>query len=198
MNGAVPLQAEFLLSASQLRECPQDDVVEIAFVGRSNSGKSSTINCLTGTNQLARVSKTPGRTQLINFFGTADGFRLVDLPGYGYARANKQRQKEWGKAVDDYLQQRTTLCGVVLVMDSRHPLQPFDIQMLEWSGSQQLRLLALLNKADKLKQSERAKNMSMVVRSVEDQANVDVLLFSALKKTGLREALERIRSMAVG
>lgn len=198
MNAEPSLAAEFLLSASKLRECPSDEIAEVAFVGRSNSGKSSTINCLTGIRQLARVSKTPGRTQLINFFGTTEGFRLVDLPGYGYARANKRRQHEWGKAVDDYLQRRTNLRGVVLVMDSRHPLQSFDIQMIEWSEMQELRLLVLLNKADKLKQRERVKNVRLVEEKIEGQTNIDVLLFSAVKKTGMHEALVRIRTMANG
>lgn len=198
MNAEPPLAAEFLLSASQLQECPSDQIAEVAFVGRSNSGKSSTINCLTGIRQLARVSKTPGRTQLINFFVTTEGFRLVDLPGYGYARANKRRQLEWGKAVDDYLQRRANLRGVVLVMDSRHPLQSFDVQMIQWSEMQELRLLVLLNKADKLKQRERVKNVRLVEEKIEGQANIDLLLFSAVKKTGMHEALVRIRTMANG
>ena len=149
------IEASFLTSADSLANCPMDALPEVAFAGRSNAGKSSTLNCLTGSRNLARVSKTPGRTQLINFFATNLGGRLVDLPGYGYAKASKSRQKSWGKAVDDYLELRSNLNAVVLVMDIRHPLQPFDVHMIEWGIAAEMPMLILMNKADKLKQGAR-------------------------------------------
>ena len=194
MNETTPLTAKFLTSASQLRECPQDDEPEVAFAGRSNAGKSSTINCLTGTKQLARVSKTPGRTQLINFFSSSEGGRLVDLPGYGFARAAKRQQMDWGRAVDEYLHKRSNLAGLVLVMDSRHPLQPFDVQMIEWCEQQTMQMLVLLNKADKLKQRDRVMNLRKTEDFVGDSECIDLLLFSALRKTGSDQAREWIRA----
>ena len=185
------LASEFLTSADRLEACPRDDVPEVAFAGRSNAGKSSTLNRLTGRRQLARVSKTPGRTQLINFFTVNEGGRLVDLPGYGYARAAKSRQQAWGKAVDEYLNRRTNLVGVVLVMDARHPLKPFDRDMVDWCADRSMPLLALLNKADKLKRGERAK----VLRSVEADMPPDArtLLFSAVTGLGAAEAIAVVR-----
>lgn len=186
-----PLASEFLLSADRLEACPRDDVVEVAFAGRSNVGKSSTLNRLTGRRQLARVSKTPGRTQLINFFTVNEGGRLVDLPGYGYARAAKSRQQAWGRAVDEYLNRRTNLVCLVLVVDARHPLKPFDREMIDWCAGRSMPLLVLLNKADKLKRAERAK----VLRSVEAEVPPDTrtLLFSAVTGMGAAEAIASVR-----
>ena len=182
-----PLASEFLTSADGLDACPRDDVAEVAFAGRSNSGKSSTLNRLTGRRQLARVSKTPGRTQLINFFTVNEGGRLVDLPGYGYARAAKSRQQAWGEAVDQYLNRRSNLVGLVLVMDARHPLKPFDRDMIDWCAARSLPLLTLLNKADKLKRGERTK----LRRSVEAEVppGTRTLLFSAVTGMGAVEAI---------
>ena len=123
MSDLPTLSAEFLGSAAQLWQCPQDDVVEVAFVGRSNAGKSSTLNRVASNKRLARVSKTPGRTRLINLFDTSWGFRIVDLPGYGYAKASQSERASWNAAVDEYLEHRTNLQGLVLVMDARHPLK---------------------------------------------------------------------------
>ena len=186
-----PLASEFLLSADRLDRCPLDDVAEVAFAGRSNAGKSSTLNRITGRRQLARVSKTPGRTQLINFFSVSGGGRLVDLPGYGYARAARSRQAAWGRAVDDYLNRRVNLAGVVLVMDARHPLKPFDEDMIDWCRNRSMPLLVLLNKADKLNRGQRAK----ALRTVEEAVPLvsTALLFSAVTGLGAPEAIELVR-----
>ena len=189
---AAPLTSSFLTSADRLQRCPVDDVPEVCFVGRSNAGKSSTLNRLTGSRSLARVSKTPGRTQLINFFTVADGGRLVDLPGYGYAKAPKARRDAWGRAIDDYLNRRTNLVGIVLVMDARRPLQAFDTHMIDWAGTRGLPMLALLNKADKLKHGARAQ----ALRDVESELgnHCHAALFSAQTGLGSAGATELVRS----
>ena len=186
-----PLASDFLLSAGSLRQCPDDDVPEVAFVGRSNAGKSSTLNRLTGRRQLARVSKTPGRTQLINFFTVHDGGRLVDLPGYGYARAAKSQRDVWGRAVDDYLNHRANLVGIVLVMDARHTLKPFDQGMIDWCSERSLPLLGLLNKADKLSRDTGARTLRTVRASAP--SNATVLLFSAANGLGAPAAISALR-----
>ena len=187
----LPLASEFLMSADRLEGCPRDDIPEVAFAGRSNAGKSSTLNRIAGRRQLARVSKTPGRTQLINFFSVSGGGRLVDLPGYGYARAAKSRQAAWGRAVDDYLNRRVNLVGVVLVMDARHPLKPFDEDMIDWCGNRSMPLLVLLNKADKLKRGQRAKALWTVEGAVPLVSTT--LLFSAVTGLGAPEAIALVR-----
>ena len=186
-----PLTSRFLTSADRLQRCPVDDVPEVCFVGRSNAGKSSTLNRLTGSRTLARVSKTPGRTQLINFFAVADGGRLVDLPGYGYAKAAKARRDAWGRAIDDYLSRRTNLVGIVLVMDARRPLQAFDADMIEWGGARGLPMLALLNKADKLKQGARVHTLRNVQRELGE--NCHAALFSAQTGLGAADATDLVR-----
>ena len=186
MHKTPQIHASFLTSADSLAGCPVDNLPEVAFAGRSNAGKSSTLNCLTDTRNLARVSKTPGRTQLINFFTTSLGGRLVDLPGYGYAKVSKARRKSWGEAVDDYLQLRENLNAVVLVMDIRRPLQPFDVQMIEWGIATETPLLVLLNKADKLKQGGRVAASRYVEAALADATNASSITFSA--KTGLGSA----------
>ena len=187
------LASTFLTSADRLERCPFDDAPEVAFVGRSNAGKSSTLNRLTGSRNLARVSKTPGRTRLINFFTVADGGRLVDLPGYGYAKAPKARREAWGRAIDDYLNQRANLVGVVLVMDVRRPLQPFDQDMMAWCGTRDMRLLALLNKADKLKRGARSQMLRTVQAGLNDRAWA--MLFSAATGLGSAEAVAAVRTL---
>ena len=187
-----PLTATFLTSADRLDRCPADDAPEVCFVGRSNAGKSSTLNRLTGSKSLARVSKTPGRTQLINFFALAGGGRLVDLPGYGYAKAPKARRKAWGRAIDDYLNGRANLAGIVLVMDARRPLQPFDEYMVEWCQARGMPMLALLNKADKLKRGARVQALRHVERELTGHGQA--VLFSALTGLGTGEAIAVVRS----
>ena len=189
---ATALNSTFLASADRLERCPDDDVPEVCFVGRSNAGKSSTLNRLTGSKSLARVSKTPGRTQLINFFALADGGRLVDLPGYGYAKAPKARRAAWGRAIDDYLNGRANLAGVVLVMDARRPLQPFDEHMVAWCQARGMPMLALLNKADKLKRGARMRALGEVQRGMTGHGRA--LLFSALTGLGTADATAAVRS----
>ncbi|WIX33025.1 ribosome biogenesis GTP-binding protein YihA/YsxC [Salinicola sp. JS01] len=180
--------ARFLISAPKLALCPPDDGVEIAFAGRSNAGKSSAINALTQQNALARTSKTPGRTQLINFFGLENGdtLRLVDLPGYGYAKVPEAMKKEWQSHLADYLKRRSGLAGLILLMDVRHPLSDFDIQLLELADARELPVHILLTKADKLKQGPAKASLHQVKRQLAEWEDlVSVQLFSALKRQGL-------------
>ena len=179
-------QAKFMLSASQLSEAPEDKGKEIAFAGRSNAGKSSAINTLTRQHALARISKTPGRTQLLNFFEIDDQRKFVDLPGYGYAKVPLEVKKKWHKMMENYLQKRTALCGIVLVMDVRHPLTEFDMQMIEWCEYTKLPLHILLTKADKLNYGAAKNTLFKVKRELEDiNITVSLQLFSSLKKMGI-------------
>lgn len=180
--------ASFLTSASRLAQCPPDEGWEVAFAGRSNAGKSSAINSLTRNHKLARTSKTPGRTQLINFFTLTDRQRLVDLPGYGFAKVPQAVKREWTRTLENYLQHRQSLRGLVLLMDVRHPLQPFDQQMLDWALAAAMPVHILLTKADKLKKGP-AKNTLLKVRGqlARHAGMVTVQLFSALKHTGHEE-----------
>jgi GTP-binding protein len=183
--------AQFIKSAPSLKSCPKDSEIEIAFAGRSNAGKSSALNTLTGNPKLSRISKTPGRTQMINFFGLGDegndGKYLVDLPGYGYAKVPEKVKREWQQALGEYLAQRDALKGVVVLMDIRHPLTETDRAMLAWS-EYDLNIHVLLTKADKLKFGA-AKNTLLKLQKELNQnyPNVSVSLFSALKKTGVDE-----------
>jgi GTP-binding protein len=180
--------AEFLTSASKLSQCPLDAGWEVAFAGRSNAGKSSAINTLTGNRKLARTSKTPGRTQLINFFSLSEEQRLVDLPGYGFAKVPVSVKKKWVRQLELYLQERQCLRGLVLMMDVRRPLQEFDRLMLDWAVSAGMPVHILLTKADKLKKGPAKSTLLQVRAELKEQADmVSVQLFSALKKTGLEE-----------
>ena len=194
----MPLSARFLTSASRWAECPPDDEPEVAFAGRSNAGKSSTLNRLTGSKRLARVSKTPGRTRLINFFNVDGGGRLVDLPGYGYAKAAKAERAQWSRAIDEYLTRRERLAAVVLIMDARHPLQPFDVQMLDWAAETGTPLLALLNKSDKLKQGARIAVQRAVARQLADLGIGEAILFSAASGLGAKTAEARVARFLIG
>lgn len=179
-------QAKFINSAPRLQDAPPDQGMEIAFAGRSNAGKSSAINTLVQQNALARVSKTPGRTQLLNFFEIDAQRKLVDLPGYGYAKVPEAVKKDWQKMMENYLKNRQALCGIVLVMDIRHPLTEFDWQMVEWCEHTKLPLHILLTKADKLKFGA-AKNTLLKVQKDLSQSSIVVTLqlFSALNKIGI-------------
>lgn len=180
--------ARFLISASKLSQCPEDTGAEVAFAGRSNAGKSSAINALTNNTKLARTSKTPGRTQLINFFDlNVEGCRLVDLPGYGYAKVPIAMKEHWQKHLDQYLQQRFSLRGVVLVMDIRHPMKEFDEMMVEWCQSTSVPLHVLLTKADKLKKGPAQSTLLKLRKELTDILGdkVTIQLFSALKRTGI-------------
>ncbi len=179
-------QAKFSTSASALSNAPEDTGQEVAFAGRSNAGKSSAINTITGQNSLARISKTPGRTQLLNFFQLDEQRKLVDLPGYGYAKVPVAVKQKWQSMMTTYLMERQALCGIILVMDVRHPLTDFDWQMIHWCEHAKLPLHILLTKADKLKYGA-AKNTLLKVQRDLGEASIAITLqlFSSLKKTGI-------------
>lgn len=182
-------QTAFVLSAPTFRLCPPDTGYEVAFAGRSNAGKSSAINALTNQRQLARSSKTPGRTQMINFFAVGhDSRRLVDLPGYGYAAVPEAMKIKWQKELEAYLVNRKSLKGLVLLTDIRHPLKYFDEQMLRWAKEGDLAVHVLLTKADKLKFGA-AKTALNDTRCTLDKLGLpfSIQLFSSLKKEGIAE-----------
>ena len=180
--------ARFLMSAAQLEQLPAPDRPEVAFAGRSNAGKSSALNRICAQKQLARVSKTPGRTQLLNFFEVPAG-RLVDLPGYGFAQVPGTVRRDWGALVTGYIQTRESLRGLVLVMDARHPLTDFDRQMLSWAAAQRLPCHVLLTKADKLKFGVQKKTFNEVAAAVPSlHDDVSVQLFSSETGAGVEDA----------
>ncbi|PJG82366.1 ribosome biogenesis GTP-binding protein YihA/YsxC [Caviibacterium pharyngocola] len=179
-------KTRFLTSAPNIKALPEDSGIEIAFAGRSNAGKSTALNALTNQKNLARTSKTPGRTQLINLFEAEAQCKLVDLPGYGYAAVPEQVKRQWQHSLGEYLQKRQCLKGVVILMDIRHPLKDLDQQMVEWSVSAQLPVLILLTKADKLSQSARSKQVKMVREAILPfQGDVQVEAFSAQNRIGI-------------
>ena len=183
--------AFFLQSASAIENAPADLGWEVAFAGRSNSGKSSAINTLTGQNKLARTSRTPGRTQLINFFALSDSQRLVDLPGYGFAKVPLAVKKKWNQQLERYLQHRQSLRGLVMLMDIRHPLTEPDQQMLGWAIAAAMPVHILLTKADKLKRGPAQNTLLSVRKQLASHAElVSVQLFSSLKGVGV-DALGR-------
>jgi GTP-binding protein len=180
--------ARFLMSAAQLEQLPAPDRPEVAFAGRSNAGKSSALNRICAQKQLARVSKTPGRTQLLNYFEVAAGW-LVDLPGYGFAQVPEAVRREWGVLVTGYIESRENLRGLVLVMDSRHPLTDFDRQLLAWAAAQELPCLTLLTKADKLKSGARKKTLAEVQRALPTlHSQASAQLFSSETGDGVEQA----------
>jgi GTP-binding protein len=183
--------ARFLTSAAKLAQCPPDDGWEVAFAGRSNAGKSSAINSLTGNRKLAKTSKTPGRTQLINFFELSGCQRLVDLPGYGFAKVPRAVKQAWTRQLEDYLQRRQSLRGLILMMDIRHPLQPFDQQILGWAIQAAMPVHILLTKSDKLKKGPAKSTLLRVRGQLAAHGDmVSVQLFSALKHTGSEELVK--------
>ena len=182
-------QTVFLLGTPDPRKAPPDKGAEVAFAGRSNSGKSSALNRITGQRALARISKAPGRTREINFFLVRDDRRLVDLPGYGYAKVSKSVQKQWERHIARYLETRQSLTGVMLMMDVRHPLKPFDRQLLGWCHAAQLPAHILLTKADKLKRGPADAALLGVRRELATlHPDCSVQLFSSLKGTGTEAA----------
>lgn len=183
-------QASFLLSSPSVAKCPLDAGAEVAFVGRSNAGKSTALNTIAEQKSLARTSKTPGRTQLINFFQLTDEYRLVDLPGYGFAKAPIAVKQEWEKFITEYLRQRESLAGIVVAMDIRHPMKDYDQQMLQWAADAELPVHVLLTKADKV---SRGAGMAVLHKiRMEIPFGHTAQLFSGLKKTGMEEARSKL------
>lgn len=185
----------FRMSAPDISFLPPDEGCEIAFVGRSNAGKSSALNALTEQKNLAKTSKTPGRTQMINLFEITPGKRIVDLPGYGYAKVPMELKKKWQRALNEYLESRKSLKGLVVVMDIRNPLTSLDRQIVDWAISCQLPTILLLTKSDKLNQSPRTKAVREVEFSLQEfqdhELYISVLPFSAVNLSiGLKKFRE--------
>ena len=186
--------ARFLTAASRLDHAPPDDGREVAFAGRSNAGKSSAINAICHQSALARTSKTPGRTQQLIFFALDEARRLVDLPGYGYARVSESVKLDWQRHMAEFLERRQALKGLVIVMDIRHPLTDYDRQMLSWGSAADLPMLLLLTKADKLKRGAVRSTQLAVereTRALGGPANIRVLTFSAPERSGV-EAVQSV------
>ncbi len=192
-------QARFLLSCARLEQLPNDELPELAFAGRSNAGKSSALNVICSKKQLARVSKTPGRTQMINLFELNSGARLADLPGYGYAQVPPELRRSWGALIGGYVETRPNLRGIVLIMDVRHPLTDFDKQMLGWTRTVHRPCHILLTKADKLGYGA-SKNTLLGVNKGLSELGVlaSVQLFSASSHQGVDEARAKLQEMLVG
>ncbi len=184
-------QAVFLTTVAHLRDLPQDAVREVAFAGRSNAGKSSAINTLAGRTRLAYVSKTPGRTQHLNYFTLSDGKYFVDLPGYGYAKAPEAIRSQWEGLIGPYLSKREQLAGLVVIMDIRRPLTDLDLRLIDWFRPTGRPIHVLLSKADKLSRQEQTKALRSVKAELATWGDAElysVQLFSSLKKTGVDEA----------
>lgn len=186
-------QARFVISAMGMNQLPENSQAEVVFAGCSNAGKSSVINTLTGQNKLARVSKTPGRTQSLNYFEITSGRWLVDLPGYGFSSVSSKTRQKWQRLLDDYFHEREALHGLILVMDVRHPLKDYDIQMIEFCSQSQLPVHLVLTKGDKLKRGA-AKQALFKVQGWLKQNNheASVQLFSSLKRDGIDELHTRL------
>ncbi|AXY02205.1 ribosome biogenesis GTP-binding protein YihA/YsxC [Vibrio alfacsensis] len=176
----------FITSAPDIRHLPEDEGVEIAFAGRSNAGKSSALNRLTNQKSLAKTSKTPGRTQLINLFKVEEGCHIVDLPGYGFAQVPIEMKNKWQKSLGEYLQKRECLKGLVVLMDIRHPMKDLDQQMIFWAIDSRIPVQVLLTKADKLKSGARKQTLLKIRKQVETfGGDVSVDVFSSLKGLGV-------------
>ena len=180
-------RAEFLCGAAHPSQLPRDVGREVAFAGRSNAGKSSAINALAHRRSLARVSKTPGRTRQINFFELGDGRRLVDLPGYGYAKVSHREKDQWARLVEAYLARRRCLAGLVLLMDTRRPFTELDLQLLEWVRDAGVEAHLVLTKCDKLGRGAASSALALARERAADYPRATVQLFSATRRTGLGE-----------
>ena len=180
-------QAKFLLSCPSLKGCPIDIGYEVIFAGRSNAGKSSAINTLTEQKKLAKVSRTPGRTQHLVFFDLGDDRRLVDLPGYGYAKVPDSVKQDWHQNMSEYFDNRQCIKAAILVMDCRHPFKPFDQMMLDWCVNSKVPIHILLTKSDKLKRGAASAAKLSAIKVVKNLPSVSVQLFSSLKKVGVSE-----------
>ncbi|QIV95864.1 cell division checkpoint GTPase YihA [Allofrancisella inopinata] len=192
--------AKYIMGAAKVTQLPEDTGIEVAFAGRSNAGKSSALNTLTEQKGLARVSKTPGRTQLINLFDLGNNKRLVDLPGYGYAKVSESIKKVWQREMEHYLTSRQCLNGVVLLVDSRHELKEFDCLMIELAISCDLNLHILLTKVDKLNNKQKAEASRMLesfLKNFKSTEKVSYQLFSSLSKLGLDKFKQKLDSWYV-
>lgn len=190
-------RVEYLTSATKNAQLPLDAGVEVAFIGRSNSGKSSSLNTITGKKALARTSSTPGRTQMLNLFDLGNNCRLVDLPGYGYAKVPKPVQKRWEAVTHEYLETRDCLKGLVLIMDVRHPLKEQDYELITWAASCGVPMHILLSKADKLKNAAKKKTLKEVEEMLKQFPTVTVQLFSSLDREGVDTAKEKLNEWFV-
>lgn len=190
--------AEFVTSAPDIRAMPDDTGIEVAFAGRSNAGKSSALNTLT-SKKLARTSKTPGRTQLINVFDLRQNRRLIDLPGYGFAKVPLEMKKKWQKALGEYLQCRDSLKGLVVLMDIRHPLKELDQDLVYWAVDNDIPVMILLTKADKLKQGKRKQELLSVRQAAKAfGGDVTVQAFSSLHRIGVNELSKKLNDWFAG
>ena len=186
-------QAKFLISAAAPKQFPKDEGIEVAFVGRSNAGKSSSINTLCDNKGLAKTSRTPGRTRLVNYFEIDEKRRLVDLPGYGFAKVPKPVKEEWQKLMGQYLEQEGVIRGLVVIMDIRHPLKDFDLQMLDWCQHYNIPAHVLLTKADKLKRGPQQATLFQCRKFLKEEGiDATIQTFSSLKKTGLDELVKKL------
>ena len=185
-------QTRFILGTPDARRAPPDEGVEVAFAGRSNAGKSSALNVLTGQRALARISKAPGRTREINFFEVQEGIRLVDLPGYGYAKVSRAVKQQWQRNISTYLETRQSLGGVIVLMDVRHPLKEIDQQILGWCHAADLLTHILLTKSDKLKRGPAKAALLQTRKALQAlHPEATVQLFSAHTRDGAEE-LQRV------
>ena len=192
-------QVSFIGGATALSQLPLDHGAEVAFAGRSNAGKSSAINAITGSKSLARIGKTPGRTREINFFRLEEGLRLVDLPGYGYAKVPKHMRAQWGRLIADYLERRTTLRGVITIMDVRRPFTDLDQQLVNWCVGAGLPVHVLLTKCDKLSRGAAAQAFNKARRHADKESpDITLQLFSALKGVGTQQARAQLTAWLVG
>jgi len=195
MSAANYQKVTFILSAASVKQLPLDEGIEVAFVGRSNAGKSSALNALTNQKKLAKISKTPGRTQLINLFALTEDKRLVDLPGYGFAKVPEEIKRKWQLLLDTYLKNRHCLQGLILLMDIRHPMQTFDRQMIEWAAFADLPIHILLTKADKLSKGARNNALFTVQKELKIlPGKLSVQLFSSQEQIGREELIAHLDS----
>ncbi|UVK76704.1 MAG: GTP-binding protein YihA [Sodalis sp. Fle] len=183
----------FIQGAPDIHHLPYDSGIEIAFAGCSNAGKSSALNTLTNQKKLAKISKTPGHTHLINLFEVKPGIRLVDLPGYGYAKMPKKMKLKWQHALEEYLKKRESLKGIVILMDIRHPMKNFDQQIVQWTVNVNIPAMVLLTKADKITPSARKVQLNQVREMVQEFiGDVQVEIFSSLKKQGVDKLRQKL------
>lgn len=187
--------ASFLTSAETLSQCPGDNALEAAFIGRSNAGKSSAINILTEQPKLARTSKTPGRTQLLNYFVITDNRYLVDLPGFGYAKVPPKMKQKWEKELTRYLEERQSLKGVILLVDIRHPFKDSDMMIIDWASRSKMPLHVLLTKADKLKHGAAKAKLLAAQKQIKTYGrHISLQLFSALKGDGVNDLRKQLNA----